>query len=217
MNILSFDFPEGQWIHIEPAEEKWVIIGGVQTDRARFVFILLASFPTISSLHRSTLQPFQLSFEEDQIPSFFYLSKFLVKENELISVSHLAKIVRIIHQKTFGSNCFHHSFAAISVSRFPIVFIVWIVFFLKISALVNIGVRSALPAFFPCEKLSSLIRPIVVVVVLLFVLVVAVVFFFFCNSRYRRRLASHDFIFCWSTTSSISTRAALLALSKYIY
>ena len=119
MNILSFEFPEGQWIHIEPAEEKWVIIGGVQTDRGRFVFILLASFPTISSLHRSTLQPFQLSSEEDQIPRFFYLSKFLAKENELISVSHLAKIVRIIHQKTFGSNCFHHSFAAISVSRFP--------------------------------------------------------------------------------------------------
>ena len=36
-------------------------------------------------------------------------------------MSLLAKIVLIIHQRAFASNCFHHSFAAISFSRFPIV------------------------------------------------------------------------------------------------
>ena len=51
------------------------------------------------------------------------LNKLLLKEKELISVSHFTKIVLIIHQRTFASNCFHHSFAAISFSRFPIVLI----------------------------------------------------------------------------------------------
>ena len=38
-------------------------------------------------------------------------------------MSLLAKIVLIIHQRAFASNCFHHSFAAISFSRFPIVLV----------------------------------------------------------------------------------------------
>ena len=182
-----------------------------------------------------TRAPLQLSFREDQIPRFFYLSNLFLKENELISASHLAKIEGIVHQRTFRSNCFHHNFAAIWFSRFPIVFILWIVFFFFLkcffqknvatkivkfvllteshSALVNIGVRSAFQDFCPCEKLGSLIRPIVVVVLFCSLLMLLFCFFFFCNSRCRRRLASHDFIFCWSSTSSISTRAALLALS----
>ena len=41
----------------------------------------------------------------------------------VISVSLLAKIVLIIYQRAFASNCFHHSFAAISFSRFPIVLV----------------------------------------------------------------------------------------------
>ena len=46
-----------------------------------------------------------------------------MKKKELIYVSLLAKIVLIIHQRAFASNCFHHSFAAISFSRFPIVLV----------------------------------------------------------------------------------------------
>ena len=86
----------------------------------------------------------------------------------LWAISHL-------HQRTFGSNCFHHSFAAISFSRFLIVRLVCIVFcfffkrfcykniakkivkflLLNHSALVNIPVRSALPALCPSRGTSS--------------------------------------------------------------
>ena len=41
----------------------------------------------------------------------------------VISVSLLAKAVLNIHQRTFASNCFHHSFAAISFSRFAIILV----------------------------------------------------------------------------------------------
>ena len=49
--------------------------------------------------------------------------KQIAFEKKLIYVSLLAKIVLIIHQRAFASNCFHHSFAAISFSRFPIVLV----------------------------------------------------------------------------------------------
>ena len=47
----------------------------------------------------------------------------------MISVSHLAKIVLIIHQRTSGSNCFHHSFAAISFLQVPHRLIMYSLFF----------------------------------------------------------------------------------------
>ena len=55
-------------------------------------------------------------------------TKLLLKDKELISESHLAKIVLIIHQRTYGSNCFHQSLAATTFSKFLIV-LVWLFFF----------------------------------------------------------------------------------------
>ena len=102
------------------------------TDRFRVVFLLLASFATIfytAQEHSTTSSVRRRSdfvvLVPNEISKYLWisLSKLLLKEKELIYVSLLAKIVLIIHRRAFASNCFHHSFAAISFSRFPIVLV----------------------------------------------------------------------------------------------
>ena len=51
------DFPEGQCIHSEPAEEKIVIVGYKLTEVEPFSFFLSRLFQQSFSLHESTLQP----------------------------------------------------------------------------------------------------------------------------------------------------------------